>query len=177
MKISDIKAYPTWVGHRNQLIVKVETDEGIHGWGESGLSGRELAVVGAVRHYREFLLGRDPREIGRLWQEMYRGQYFEGGRVLTAAISAIDIALHDVVGKALGVPVYQLLGGTQREWVPCFATTGAPDLETLVKNCKLLLDKGWDVIRTGAVQRKQYDDARLFEPRDTIGLTAAWLTE
>ena len=64
MKISDIKAYPTWVGHRNQLIVKVETDEGIHGWGESGLSGRELAVVGAVRHYREFLLGRDPREIG-----------------------------------------------------------------------------------------------------------------
>ena len=110
MKISDIKAYPTWVGHRNQLIVKVETDEGIHGWGESGLSGRELAVVGAVRHYREFLLGRDPREIGRLWQEMYRGQYFEGGRVFTAAISAIDIALHDVVGKALGVPVYQLLG-------------------------------------------------------------------
>ena len=80
MKISDIKAYPTWVGHRNQLIVKVETDEGIYGWGESGLSGRELAVVGAVRHYREFLLGRDPHEIGRLWQEMYRGQYFEGGR-------------------------------------------------------------------------------------------------
>ena len=177
MKISDIKAYPTWVGHRNQLIVKVETDEGIHGWGESGLSGRELAVVGAVRHYREFLLGRDPREIGRLWQEMYRGQYFEGGRVLTAAISAIDIALHDVVGKALGVPVYQLLGGKQREWVPCFATTGAPDLETLVKNCKLLLDKGWDVIRTGMTQRKQYDDELLFEPRETIGITADWLTQ
>ena len=176
MKISDIKAYPTWVGHRNQLIVKVETDEGIHGWGESGLSGRELAVVGAVRHYREFLLGRDPREIGRLWQEMYRGQYFEGGRVLTAAISAIDIALHDVVGKALGVPVYQLLGGKQRERVPCFATTGAPDLETLVKNCKLLLDKGWDVIRTGMAQRKQYDDELLFEPRESIGITADWLT-
>ena len=127
--------------------------------------------MGAVRHYREFLLGRDPHEIGRLWQEMYRGQYFEGGRVLTAAISAIDIALHDVVGKALGVPVYQLLGGKQREWVPCFATTGAPDLETLVKNCKLLLDKGWDVIRTGMAQRKQYDDERLFEPRESIGIT------
>ena len=111
MKISDIKVYPTWVGGRNQLIVKVETDEGIYGWGESGISSREQAVVGAVLHYREFLIGRDPREIGRLWQEMYRSQYFEGGRVLTAAISAIDIALHDVVGKALGVPVYQLLGG------------------------------------------------------------------
>jgi galactonate dehydratase len=177
MKISDVKVYPTWVGNRNQLIVKVETDEGIYGWGESGLSGREQAVAGAVLHYREFLIGRDPRDIGRLWQEMYRSQYFEGGRVLTAAISAIDVALHDVVGKALGVPVYQLLGGKQRELIPCFATTGAPDLETLVANCKLLLGKGWDVIRTGMVSRKKYDDERLFEPRETIGITASWLTE
>ena len=102
MKITDIKPYPVWVGHRNQLIVKVETDEGIYGWGESGLSSRELAVVGAVNHYREFLIGRDPMRIGALWQEMYRSQYFEGGRALTGAISAIDIALHDIVGKALG---------------------------------------------------------------------------
>ena len=55
MKITDIKPYPVWVGHRNQHIVKVETDEGIYGWGESGLSSRELAVAGAVKHYREFL--------------------------------------------------------------------------------------------------------------------------
>ncbi|MCZ6634933.1 MAG: mandelate racemase/muconate lactonizing enzyme family protein, partial [bacterium] len=95
MKIIDIKTYPVWVGHRNQLVVKVETDEGIYGWGESGLSRRELAVVGAITHYKEFLIGQDPMRIGGLWQEMYRSQYFEGGRVLTAAISAIDIALHD----------------------------------------------------------------------------------
>ena len=125
MKITDIKIYPVWVGSRNQLIVKVETDEGIHGWGESGLSGRELAVVGAMQHYREFLIGRDPMQAGALWQEMYRSQYFEGGRVLTAAISALDIAFYDIEGKALGVPVYQLLGGKQRDWVPCFATTSA----------------------------------------------------
>ena len=61
MKISDVKAYPVWIGHRNQLVVKVETDEGVFGLGESGLSGREMAVVGAIDHYREFLLGRDPR--------------------------------------------------------------------------------------------------------------------
>ena len=79
MKISDIKVFPTWVGGRNQLIVKVETDDGYYGWGESGLSGRELAVAEAVKHYREFLLGRDPRRVGGLWQEMYRSQYFEGG--------------------------------------------------------------------------------------------------
>ncbi|MCB0099634.1 MAG: bifunctional D-altronate/D-mannonate dehydratase, partial [Caldilineaceae bacterium] len=109
MKITDIKTYPIWVGQRNQCVVKVETDEGVYGWGESGLSGRELAVAGAVQHYREFLIGRDPMRMGALWQEMYRSQYFEGGRVLTAAISAIDIALYDIAGKALGVPVYQLL--------------------------------------------------------------------
>ncbi|MGB5049614.1 MAG: bifunctional D-altronate/D-mannonate dehydratase, partial [Caldilineaceae bacterium] len=108
MKITDIKSYPVWVGHRNQMVVKVETDEGIYGLGEAGLSGREMAVVGAVNHYREWLIGRDPMRMGALWQEMYRSQYFEGGRVLTAAIAAIDIALYDIAGKALGVPVYQL---------------------------------------------------------------------
>ncbi len=108
MKITAIRPYPVWVGTRNQLLVKIETDEGVFGWGESGLSGREKAVVGALEHYREFLIGRDPMQIGALWQEMYRSQYFEGGRVLQAAISAIDIALYDIMGKALGVPVYQL---------------------------------------------------------------------
>ncbi len=78
MKITDVKPYPVWVGHRNQMLVKIETSEGLYGWGEAGLSGRELAVAGAVKHFREFLLGRDPRQIGRLWQEMYRSQYFEG---------------------------------------------------------------------------------------------------
>ena len=118
MKITAITPLPAWVGIRNQLLVKVETDEGIYGWGECGLSGREKAVIGAIEHYREFLIGRDPFAIGALWQEMYRSQYFEGGRVLTAAISAIDIALHDIKGKALGVPVYQLLGGKQRDHDP-----------------------------------------------------------
>ena len=60
MKITSVTAYPAWIGTRNQLLVKVETDEGVDGWGESGLSGRELAVAGAIRHYGEFLIGRDP---------------------------------------------------------------------------------------------------------------------
>ena len=175
MKITDIKVYPTWVGERNQLLVKVETDEGFHGWGEAGVSGRELAVKGAAEHYRQFLLGRDPRQPGALWQEMYRSQYFEGGRVLTGAISAIDIALYDVAAKALGVPVYQLLGGKQRDFVPCFATTGAPSLETLVDNCRLLIDKGWSVIRTFMSSRPASGKEQ-FEPRESIGVTAELLT-
>ena len=177
MKITDIKTYPVWVGHRNQLVVKVETDEGIYGWGESGLSRRELAVVGAITHYKGFLIGQDPMRIGGLWQEMYRSQYFEGGRVLTAAISAIDIALHDIGGKALGVPVYQLLGGKQRDFVPCFATTGMQSAEQVIENAKLLVDKGWNVIRTGMASGNLDGQPGVFEPRESIGRSADWLTQ
>jgi len=84
--------------------------------------------------------------MGALWQEMYRGQYFEGGRVLSAAISAIDIALYDIAGKTLNVPVYQLLGGKQRDYVPCFATTNAPMGPQLLDDVNLLIEKGWTVI-------------------------------
>jgi galactonate dehydratase len=192
LKITDIKAYPTWVGHRNQLLVKIETNEGIYGWGESGLSGRELAVVGAINHYREFLIGQDPRQIGRIWQEVYRSQYFEGGRVLLAALSAIDIALYDIVGKALNVPIYQLLGGKQRDVVPCFATTGGSTVEELIEKVQMLIDLGWDCIRVGPASTKSVsridrravrsanendDDPFLFEPRQSIAVTAEWLTK
>ncbi len=170
MKITDIKPYPVWVGHRNQLIVKIETDEGIYGWGESGLSGREMAVVGALNHYREFLIGRNPMQIGALWQEMYRSQYFEGGRVLTAAISAMDIALYDIAGKALGVPVYQLLGGKQREVVPCFATVRAESTaEELIEGAKLLLSKGWNVIRVSLPRPYEPDSLNLWSRANRSG--------
>ncbi len=112
MKIAKIECFTPRVGHRNQLLVKVTTESGIYGWGESGLTGREHAVVGAIRHYSEFILGRDARRAGALWQEMYRSQYFEGGRVLSAAIGALDIAFHDIRAKAQGVPVFDLLGGS-----------------------------------------------------------------
>ena len=111
MKITAIKPYPIWDGGRNLMIVKIETDEGINGWGESGISSRELAVEGAIKHYREYLIGQNPMQIASHWQRMYRSQYFEGGRVLTAAISAIDIALHDIKAKSLNMPIYELLGG------------------------------------------------------------------
>ena len=179
MKITDIKAYPTWVGSRNQLIVKIETDEGIYGLGESGLSGRELAVVGALKHYREILLGQDPRKIGFIWQLLYRSQYFEGGRVLTAAMSAIDIALHDIKAKALGVPVYELLGGKQRDFIPCFATTGADTVEKLIENAKLLIDKKWNVIRLSPAYRQTdlTPQQQVWEPWESIGITADWFAQ
>ena len=174
MKITDVKPYPVWVGQRNQMLVKVETDAGIHGWGESGLSGRELAVKGALEHYREWLIGRDPMRRGALWQEMYRSQYFEGGRVLTAAISALDIALHDIAGKALGVPVYELLGGKHRDFVPGFATTRAAPGPEMIEQGRQLIAAGWQAFRLSRDQGGQ-GTTNVFEPRESMAKTAEWL--
>ena len=176
MRITDIKCYPTWQLGKNYFIVKVETDEGIDGVGEGGLSTRDQATRGAVQHYREWLIGRDPMQRGALWQEMYRSQYFEGGRTLTAAIAAIDIALYDIAGKALGVPVYQLLGGKHRDYVNGFATTGAHSQQQLIESVRLLLENDWNVIRVVAASHGPDGDDRLFEPRESIGVTAEWVT-
>jgi galactonate dehydratase len=175
LKITAIKPYPVWVGSRNQMLVKVETDQGIFGWGESGLSGREKAVAGAIEHYREFLIGRDAMQIGRIWQETYRSQYFEGGRVLLAAISAIDIALHDIKGKALGVPVYDLLGGKQRDRIPTFASTGdEAEGDAAIERARELRAQGWPAIRFFPVGQASKD---VFEPRESIGVTARMLNK
>ncbi|MDR6665357.1 galactonate dehydratase [Rhizobium sp. 1399] len=157
------------------MLVKVETDDGIFGWGESGLSGREKAVTGAIEHYREFLIGRDPMQIGRIWQEVYRSQYFEGGRVLQAAISAIDIALHDIKGKALGVPAYDLLGGKQRDRIPTFASTGdEAEGDVAIERARELRAQGWQAIRFFPIGQNSRD---IFEPRESIGPTARMLNK
>ena len=79
MKITDVKVFPVWVGSRNQLLVKIETDDGVYGWGESGLSGRELAVIGAINHYREWLIGRDPAALGRSGRRCIAASISKGG--------------------------------------------------------------------------------------------------
>lgn len=172
MKITAIRSYPVRIGDRNQLLVKVETDAGIHGWGESGLATRERAVVGVIEHYAKFLVGRDASNIGALWQEMYRSQYFEGGRVLTAAISAIDIALYDIKGKALGVPVYQLLGGKHREHVPTFASIKGSSLDMVLERGRAVQEAGWTCIRllVDVDGKSPY-----FEPWEAIARYAEWL--
>ena len=176
MKITDVKAYPVWANRRNLCVVKVETDEGYYGWGESGVSSRELAVSGTVQHFREFLIDKDPMKRGALWQEMYRSQYFEGGRILTGAISAIDIALHDLVARKLDVPVYDLLGGACRHHVPCFVTVPIPLKSPDVLNeAKAFVEAGWDSIRFIPGHPDTGGDEDLFEPRESIAMTANWM--
>ena len=174
MKITEVKPFAVWVGRRNQMLVKIETDEGIYGWGESGFSGRELGVKGIIEHYREFLIGKDPLNRGALWQEMYRSQYFEGGRTLTAAISALDIALHDVVGKKLGVPVYDLLGGKHRNKIPVFATTEGPYGPEMIEQAKEFMNIGINAFRL-SYDNMDIQNSGLFELRESIANSSEWL--
>lgn len=177
IRITNIKSYPINVGLGSQLVVKVETDKGIFGLGASGLSTRELAVAGAIEHFKSFLIGRDARQIEALWQEMYRSQYFEGGRVLTAAISAIDIALYDIVSRYLKVPVYQLLGGKQRDQVECFASLRFSSWEELENKAKKLIDHGWKILRLAPAVYESSADSSQFEPRESIALLSSYMVK
>jgi L-alanine-DL-glutamate epimerase-like enolase superfamily enzyme len=153
MKITDVTSFPVFNGQRNNLFVVIDTDAGIYGVGESGLSGRELAVIGAVEHLKPLLVGEDPSRIEHLWQVMLRGGFFPANRVIGSAVSAIDIALWDIQGKALNVPVYKLLGGLVRDRVACYPHNqpeGAEgDIQALVDNCLRTQQEGWKFVRWG----------------------------
>ncbi len=176
MKIKAIKTFPINIGFGSQLVIKIETDAGIVGWGASGLSGRELAVIGAIDHFRPIIIGKNPLQIGAIWQDLYRGQYFEGGRVLTAAISAIDIALHDIKGKFLEVPVYELLGGKQRNYVDCFASLRFTSEEELIHRAQVLIKEGWKVLRLAPAEYEE-NSTMVFEPRESIAKISKWVTK
>ncbi|MGE3797981.1 MAG: mandelate racemase/muconate lactonizing enzyme family protein [Thermomicrobiales bacterium] len=181
MKITAVTSYPVKVGFRNQFIVKVETDEGLSGIGEGGISGRELAMAGMVEHLSRWLIGEDPRRIEHLWQTCYRTGYFEGGNILSAALSAIDIALWDILGQSLGVPVYQLLGGENRQVCPCFATPGCLNGPHVVEQALEFVEKGWTVLRFTPGMKDSEPDAKsgigLYEPLESIELASHWLRE
>jgi len=149
MKITRINSLPVWGGGRNYFFVQVETDEGITGVGEAGVTWRELAVAEVVNHLAPLLIGEDPRRIEHLWQRMFRGGFFPAGRIACAAISAIDIALWDILGKALNVPVYQLLGGRVRDRVVCYPHTGGASPADLAARSRQLVEEGWKFIRFG----------------------------
>jgi L-alanine-DL-glutamate epimerase-like enolase superfamily enzyme len=165
MKITNIECYPVWGGHRNFLFVVVDTDEGIYGVGESGITGRELAIMGAVEHFKPLLIGQDPFRIEHIWQMLFRGGFFPAQRILTSAMSAIDIALWDIKGKALNVPIYELLGGLVRDKVVCYPhNRGEVDnVETLVESCLATKEEGWKFVRWGLP-----NDGKILEPRKAV---------
>ena len=131
-KITKLKTYICNCFRTNWVFVTVETDSGIHGWGEATLEYREPTVAAAIHDLEGWLIGRDPHNIEAFRHDCYRDAYWRGGPVLMSALAGVEIALWDIKGIALGVPVWQLLGGKVRDAVPIyvngwFAPAKTPD--------------------------------------------------
>ena len=142
MRITDVTCHQV----DRYLFVRVVTDKGLIGLGESGLTSRPLAVQGAVKQLRPLLLDMDPMRTEHIWQTLSRGGFFPHGKTLGAAIAAIDIALWDIKGKAFDVPVYTLMGGKVRDKVVCYPHCNTNDL---MASAQAHVDAGWKFLRWG----------------------------
>jgi len=155
MKITNLRLFsvkPRW------LFLAIDTDEGITGWGEPVIEGRAHTVAAAVKELSQYLIGKDPRRINDHWQTMYRGGFYRGGPILMSAIAGIDQALWDIKGKALGQPVYELLGGLVRDKVKTYSWVGGDDPEHESEQMRTLMQSGWDTFKLNGCGRMQMID-------------------
>lgn len=152
MRIIDIKTFPVDCFRTNWVFVKVYTDEGITGVGEATLEYKEKALIGAVEHIKESLVGQNPLNIEKIWHDTYRDAYWRGGAVLMSALSAVEMALWDILGKALNVPIYQFLGGKVNDKVRIYVNgwfAGAKEPKEFGEKAKIAVERGvtamkWD---------------------------------
>lgn len=155
MKITAIEILPA----SKYLFIKIKTDKGIDGIGEAGAWGYLDGCVGVLKKMEGYLIGQDPFRIEHHWNYLYRSMYFRGS-ILMSALSAVDIALWDIKGKALGVPVYELLGGKCRDKVRSYEAVFQFTPETMAARCVELKEKGFDAARlmiTGDITKSQAD--------------------
>jgi len=158
MKITRFTTYhaaPRW------LFLKIETDAGVTGWGEPVVEGRAQTVEAAVRELSEYLIGKDPARINDHWQTLYRSGFYRGGPILMSAIAGIDQALWDIKGKALGVPVYELLGGLVRERMQTYRWVGGDRPADIIAQINDHLANGFDTFKfNGTEEFRPLDNAR-----------------
>lgn len=150
MKVTDIKTFTVDCFRTNWVFVKVYTDDGIDGVGEATLEYKEKALWGAIEHIKEYLVGKNPLDIEKHWHCIYRDAYWRGGAVLMSALSAVETALWDILGKSLNVPVYQLLGGKANDKVRIYVNgwfSGA-------KTPKEFGEKAKDAVKRGVTALK-----------------------
>lgn len=165
MKITDLRVFQTQGGHANWTFVKLYTDSGLTGVGEASLERNDIVVVKALESLKDFLVGKDPFQIEYIWNALYKQTFKYGQLIILTALSGVEQALFDIKGKALGVPVYELLGGKLRDRVRAYANAWAfqevvtemtekDTPESLAKNALKMVDKGftamkWDPFRHG----------------------------
>jgi len=150
VKITSVKAVPAGVPFRptvtrNFIFVKIETDEGITGWGEA--SSGPLAVATMIDEFGQLLVGKDPGEIEKHWQTLYHYFHVRGGVVQMTAISGIEIALWDIKGQVLGAPVYELLGGKMRDRIWTYGRWDGSTPEMSVETATMFLDQGLTALK------------------------------
>jgi galactonate dehydratase len=175
MKITSLKLYkvrPRW------LFLKIETDEGITGWGEPVVEGRADTVKAAVEELKGYLVGRDPLKIEDHWQVMYRGGFYRGGPVLMSAIAGIDQALWDIKGKFYGMPVYELLGGACHDRIRVYSWIGGDRPHDIAEEAKQRAQFGFTAVKMNATDEMHYIDSfskvqavadRIAAIRDVLG--------
>ena len=147
MKIGRIETFlvpPRW------LFVRVETEDGAIGWGEASLEGHAEAVAGAFEALRDRFIGHDASAIEDIWQVAYRGGFYRGGPVLMSALAGLDQALWDLKGKALGVPVWQLLGGKVRDRIRAYAWIGGDRPDEIGEAARARREQGFSAIKMNA---------------------------
>ena len=142
-RLETILVQPRW------LFLKMHTDTGLIGYGEPVVEGRAHTVQQAVAECEEYLLGKDPRRIEHHWQAIYRHAFYRGGPVLTSALSGIEQAMWDILGKSLGVPVYQLLGGACRDRIRMYAHCGGNTPEEAAASARARVAEGYTALKTG----------------------------
>lgn len=125
LKITGLKTFVVHLGSVNWVFCKVATNQGLTGLGEGSVTSKEATVAQAILEHERFLAGKDPTDIELLWQGMFRYPRWRGGPILNSAISAVEIALWDITGKALGVPIYKLLGGAARNRIRMYKDVGS----------------------------------------------------
>lgn len=189
MKITDIKTFVVDCFRTNWAFVKVYTDEGISGVGEATLEYKEKSLVGAVEHIKDALVGKDPANIERIAHDLYRDSYWRCGPVLMSALSAVEMALWDIKGKALGVPVYQLLGGRANDKVRIYVNgwfAGAKTPKEFGEKAKIAVQRGvtamkWDPFGKSylEISNKDLDTALrcIAAVRDAVGAGVDLLIE
>lgn len=176
MKITGLK---TWRVPPRWCFVKIETDEGVHGWGEPVLEGRAATVEAAVHELSDYIIGKDPRRIEDIWQMLYRGGFYRGGPILMSALAGIDQALWDIKGKALGVPVHELLGGAVRDKMRMYCWIGGDRPHNIGRQAKEVVDRGFTAFKMNGTPELAIIDsyekidaavARIAEARDAVGM-------
>jgi len=165
LKVTKLETFlvkPRW------LFLKIHTNAGIVGLGEPITEGRALTCAEAVKEIEPYLVGKDPRRVAHHWQAIYRHAFYRGGPILTSALSGIDQALWDIKGKALGVPVYELLGGPTRDRVRVYAHAGTPE------QIKTALGQGFTAFKTGPAKKRP---ARYIETQAAVQYAAERFAE